>query len=337
MSDVLTVPNVVAAVLFGGVLLYAVFGGADFGGGFWDLVAGGAERGRRPRALIERAIGPVWEANHVWLVFILVVMWTAFSSVFSAIMTTLFVPLSLAALGIVFRGSGFAFRRITVRTQEQRASGAVFAVSSVITPFFFGTIAGGIASGRVPSSGNGDAVTSWVNPTSILGGILAVFVCAYIAAMFLIAEARRRRLDDLETYFRRRAFAAALATGVASIAGIFVLRDDAHRLYTRLLGPGLPFVVLSIACGLAALALVGRASPNTLRLLAIGAVGSVIVGWGVAQYPEMLGTHLSITAASSPRATMVAVLVVSVAAALLVIPSLALLYVLQQRGRLEEA
>jgi cytochrome d ubiquinol oxidase subunit II len=160
----------------------------------------------------------------------------------------------------------------------------------------------------VPASGNGDAVTSWLNPTSILGGTLAVFVCAYIAAMFLIEEARMRRLDDLEAYFRRRAFAAAFAAGAVSIAGIFVLRADADRLCARLLGPGLPFVILSIACGAAALALVHRASPNVLRLLALGAVGSVIVGWGVAQYPEMLGTHLSIAAASSPRSTMLALL-----------------------------
>jgi cytochrome bd ubiquinol oxidase subunit II len=337
VSGMLTVSNVVAAVLFAGVLLYAVFGGADFGGGFWDLTAGGAEPGRRPRGLIDRAIGPVWEANHVWLIFVLVVTWTAFSPAFSAIMTTLFVPLSLAGLGIVLRGSGFAFRKVSVRTNEQRAAGAAFAVSSVITPFFFGTIAGGIASGRVPASGNGNAVTSWLNPTSILGGTLAVFVCAYIAAMFLIAEARMRRLDDLETYFRRRALAAAFGAGTVSIAGIFVLRADADRLYARLLGPGLAFVILSIACGAGALALVHHASPNVLRLLAIGAAGSVIVGWGVAQYPQMLGTHLSIAAASSPRSTMVAVLVVSVAAALLCVPSLALLYALQQRGQLEEA
>ncbi|MGZ4137419.1 MAG: cytochrome d ubiquinol oxidase subunit II [Actinomycetota bacterium] len=336
MSDVLTLQNVVAAVLFGGILLYAVFGGADYGGGFWDLFAGGAERGRRPRALIDRAIGPVWEANHVWLIFVLVVTWTAFSIAFFAIMTTLFVPLALAGLGIVLRGSGFAFRRVVVRTPEQRATGAAFALSSVITPFFFGTIAGGIASGRVPAAGDGDAMTSWVNPTSILGGALAVFVCAYVAAMFLIAEARMRHVDDLEAYFRRRAFVAAFVTGALAIAGIFVLRSDAHRLYTRLIGPGLPFVVLSVVCGLAALVLVRRASPQILRALAVAAVGAVIVGWGIAQYPEMLGTHLTIAAAASPRPTLVATVVVSVVAAILCVPSLALLYVLQQRGRLEE-
>src|SRR4051812_6073524 len=181
--------DVAAVILFAGVVAYAVLAGADFGAGFWDLTAGGAERGRRPRGLIDRSIGPVWEANHVWLIFCLVVLWTAFSSAFAAIMTTLFVPLGLAAFGIVLRGSGFAFRKVAVRTSAQRAAGATFAISSVVTPFFLGTIAGGIASGRVPSAGSGDPLKSWLNPTSILGGTLAVVVCAYLAAVFLTSEA----------------------------------------------------------------------------------------------------------------------------------------------------
>ena len=137
-------------VVFYGVVVYAVFGGADFGAGFWDLTAGGLQRGRRPRELIDRSLGPVWEANHVWLIYCLVVLWTAFPRAFAAIMSTLYVPLGLAALGIVLRGSGFAFRKITIGTVQQRATGAAFAASSVITPYFFGTVAGGIASGRVP-------------------------------------------------------------------------------------------------------------------------------------------------------------------------------------------
>jgi cytochrome bd ubiquinol oxidase subunit II len=330
------VSTLVAVALFVGVLLYAVFGGADFGAGFWDLTAGGAEKGRRPRGLIDRSIGPVWEANHVWLIYSLVVTWTAFSGAFAAIMSTLYIPLGLAALGIVIRGSGFAFRKVSVRTSEQRLTGAAFATSSVVTPFFFGAVAGGIASGRVPSAGGGDALGSWVNPTSILGGFLAVFVCAYLAAIFLIAEARARRANDLEAWFRRRALVAAVVTGGLSVGGIFILRADAHRLYERLLGPGLPFVLASVACGGAALLLLRRASPLLLRALAFGAVAAVVLGWGVAQYPYMLGTHLSIDAAAAPNPTLVGILVVFAMAAVLVIPSLVLLYLLQQRGALEE-
>jgi len=277
----------------------------------------------------------VWEANHVWLVFCLVVMWTAFSGAFAAIMTTLYLPLGLAALGIVLRGSGFAFRKVSVRTPEQRANGAAFALSSVITPFCFGTVAGGIASGRVPTAGNGDAISSWINPTSLLGGSLAVLVCAYLAAVFLIAEARARRSPDLEAWFRRRGSIAAVATGAVAVGGIFVLRHDAHRLFDRLVGPGLPFVLASAAAGLAAIALLAKASPAVLRVLAVTAVVSIVAGWGVAQYPYVLGTHLTIAAAAAPRPTLISVLVVTGMAAVLVVPSLAALYVLQQRGALE--
>ena len=207
--------DLVAVILFTGVVFYAVFGGADFGAGFWDLTAGGAERGRAPRGLIDAAIGPVWEANHVWLIYCLVVLWTAFPGAFAAITSTLYVPLWLAAFGIVLRGSGFAFRAVATRTAEQRVAGAAFALSSVITPFFFGAVAGGIASGRVPSEGGGDAVTSWLNPTSVLGGVLAVTVCAYLAAVFLTAEARARDDAELEGWFRRR----ALGSADAALAG----------------------------------------------------------------------------------------------------------------------
>ena len=142
--------DAVAAVLWFGVTLYAVFGGADFGSGFWALVAGGGERGRRARALIDWAIGPVWEANHVWLIFMLVTLWTAFPEAFGSVMSTLFIPLSLAALGIVLRGAGFAFHRVAARSSARRLAEAAFAISSVLTPFFMGTVVGAVASGRVP-------------------------------------------------------------------------------------------------------------------------------------------------------------------------------------------
>src|SRR5436189_5535286 len=132
--------DLVAVILFFGVTTYALFGGADFGAGFWDLVAGGAERGARPRALIQHSIGPVWEANHVWLIFCLVVLWTAFPEAFASITLTLFVPLTLAALGIVLRGSSFAFRKAVLRTRDQRNFGAAFALASVIVPYCMGSV-----------------------------------------------------------------------------------------------------------------------------------------------------------------------------------------------------
>jgi cytochrome bd ubiquinol oxidase subunit II len=323
-----------AAVLFAGVLAYAVLGGADYGAGFWDLTAGGAERGRRPRRLVDEALAAVWEANHVWLIFCLVMLWTAFSPAFAAIMTTLYIPLGLAALGIVVRGSGFAFRKVLVRTQQQRVAGAAFASSSVVVPFFLGTVVGGIASGRVPTSGYGDPIRSWVNPTSLLGGALAVSGCAFLAAVFLVAEARNRDEGDLEGYFRRRAVAIAAVTGAVALSGIAILHADAPHLFSGLLGWGLPCLLASAVCGLAALVLLPRAAPALLRVLAVGAIAAVVLGWGVAQYPHLLGTHLTAQQAAAPLPTLVTLIVVATAALVLVVPAMVLLFVLQQRRRL---
>jgi cytochrome bd ubiquinol oxidase subunit II len=329
------VSTVAAVVLFTGVIAYAVLGGADYGAGFWDLTAGGAQRGRRPRHLVDESLAPVWEANHVWLVFCLVMLWTGFPAAFAAIMTTLYVPLGLAALGIVLRGAGFAFRKVMVRTDQQRVTGAAFALSSVVVPYFLGAVAGGIASGRVPPGGQGDPLTSWVNPTSVLGGVLAVLVCAYTAAVFLTAEARRHEDADLEAWFRRRSLATAVVTGAVALAGLFVLRADAPRLLDGLLSRALPLVVLSGVCGLTALLLLRRAAPRVVQILAVGAVAAVVGGWGVAQYPDLLGTHTTIAEAAAPAPTLWALTIVAAAALAIVVPAMALLFVLAQRGSLD--
>jgi cytochrome bd ubiquinol oxidase subunit II len=329
--------DAVAAVLWVGVTLYAVFGGADFGAGFWALLAGSGERGKRPRELIAWAIGPVWEANHVWLIFVLVVLWTAFSSAFGSIMSTLFIPLSLAALGIVLRGSGFAFHRVVGGRTERRLWEAAFAISSVLTPFFMGTVVGAIASGRVPiGNAKGDVVTSWLNPASLLIGALFVATGAYLAAVFLVSDARRFGDPDLERSFANRALGAALGAGAVALAGIFVLRADARYVYDGLTSEGLPLVLLSAVCGLGALALLWRGARRGVRPLAVGAVVAVIWGWGVAQYPYLLPEKLKIADGAGASGTLTAVLVVFGAAVVLVLPAIGLLFTLGQRSVLEE-
>ncbi len=332
----MTSVDLTAIVLWLGVTAYAVFGGADFGGGFWDLLAGGTERGLRPRALIADAIGPVWEANHTWLIFDLVILWTAFPAAFAAVMSTLFVPLSLAAFGIVLRGAAFAFRPVASGLPARRAAGAVFAASSVVTPFFLGTAAGAIVSGRVvPGDGPHDLFGSWLNPTSVVVGALAVATCAYLAAVFLVADARRLAEADMAAYFLRRATAAAIAAGALSMAGIVVLALDVPTYPDRLAGAGALFVVAAVVLGTVALVRLWRRSVAGARVLAIGAVVAVVWGWGVAQYPDILPGALSLTDAAAPSGSQDALLVVFVVAALVIAPSLALLYTLDQRSRLE--
>jgi len=331
------VSTAVAVVLLLAVVAYAVFGGADFGAGFWDLTAGGPERGQRPRDLIEHSIGPVWEANHVWLIFIFVVLWTSFSEAYASITLTLFVPLTIAALGIVLRGASFAFRKSVVTLRNRRVFGAAFAASSVLVPYCMGAIAGGIASGRVPPGGQaGDPLHSWVNPTSVLGGLLAVAAVAYLAAVYLVWDARRTGDVLMAEYFRRRAVIAAAVVGIIGFIGIFVLRADATYLFRGFTSRALPLVILSALCGVGALVLLVRNAHRGARLLAVVAVASVIVGWGVAQWPYVLPASLTFSAAAAPTGTLAAVLVVVLLGAAIVGPGFILLFVLDQKGLLPE-
>lgn len=332
----MTAADAVAAILWVGVTLYAVFGGADFGAGFWDLVAGGARRGAPARGRIEHSIGPVWEANHVWLIFILVVSWTAFPQAFSAVMTTLYIPLALAAVGIVLRGAGFAFRKSVDDLRAQRAAGAAFAASSVVTPFFMGTAVGAIASGRVPGAGDGDPIGSWTGASSLLIGAMFVAAGAYLAAVFLVEDSRRAADRDLERYFARRAIGAATGAGAAALGGILVMRSDNRLLYEGLIAEGLPLVIASAAFGTAVLAILVRGARRGLRPLAAGAVVAVIWGWGAAQYPYLIPKTLTVAGAAGADASLTAVLVVFGAAVLLVLPSLGLLYWLAGRRLLED-
>jgi cytochrome d ubiquinol oxidase subunit II len=330
--------DAVAGVLLIGATAYAVFGGADFGAGFWSLVAGGRERGGRERELIDWAIGPVWETNHVWLIFVLVVLWTAFSTAFAAIFSTLFIPLSLAALGIVLRGAGFAFHHTARRLKGRELAERLFGLSSLLTPFFMGTVVGAIAAGRVPlGNAAGDPITSWLNPLSLSVGALFLATSAYLSAVFLVSDARRAGAPDLEHYFTARAIGAALVAGVAAVAGIFALHADARYVYDRLTHEALPLVILSALCGLVVLELLRRRALRGARPLAVGAVVAVISAWGVAQYPYLLPENLTIADGAAPSATLTSVLIVFGVAVVLVLPAIALLFTLAQRSLIEES
>jgi cytochrome d ubiquinol oxidase subunit II len=331
----MTLAELVLSIMFVGLIAYGLFGGADFGAGIWDLLAGGTRGGARQRGLIERSIAPIWEANHVWLIFVLVVLWTAFPGAFAAVVSTLYIPLTLAAFGMIARGAAFAFRKSITTPGMRRFLGASFALSSLVTPYFLGAVVGGVASGRVPPGiAAGDVVTSWVNPTSVLGGVLAVLVCAYLAAVFLCADARREGAVDLADQFRLRALGTATVTGLVGLAGLFVLRADAPLLFDGLTGRAAPVVVLSVAAGLAALVLLALRRYVAARATSALAVTAILVGWAVAQYPYLLLPELTIEEAAAGRPTLVAVLVALVAGAVFLIPALLYLYVLFQRGSL---
>ena len=328
----MTRADLLLGILWLGLTLYTLLGGADYGAGVWHLLTRGP-RGAARRNLIEYTIAPVWEANHVWLIFVIVLFWTAFPPAFAAFSSTLYIPLTLAALGVIGRGAAFAFRKATDVDWQQRAYGLVFGISSVLTPFVLGMVAGGVASGRVPPGiGAGNTVTSWLNPTSGYCGLLAVGSCAYLAGVYLSGDAARRRAADMAEGFRRRALVAAVAVGAVALAGLLALRRDAPQLVHGLAGRGLPFVLLSIVAGLASVALLVWRRYVPARVTAAVTVAALLWGWGASQYPVLLYPDLTVARAAAQPTVLAAALGALAVSAVLLFPALGWLLLLFQRG-----
>jgi cytochrome d ubiquinol oxidase subunit II len=327
------VPLVFALI---GLVFYTVLGGADFGAGFWELGAGRGPRSRRIHEHAHRAMGPVWEANHVWLIFALTVTWTAYPGVFASIASTLAIPLFIAALGIIMRGTTYALRSTEAASRLSGVFDALFSVSSILTPLALGMAVGGIVSRRVPA-GNaaGDQLTSWLNPTSAVVGVLAVATAAYLAAVFLAGDARRIGDTELENAFRRRALLAGVGAGVLALSALGVLAADASWIFHRLVhGRALPALVVSLLAGAATLYLVWRRRYEPSRYSSSLAVGAVVAGWALAQLPVLL-PGVTVEEAAAPHDTLVVLTVAIVAGGALVFPALALLFRLVLTGRFE--
>jgi cytochrome d ubiquinol oxidase subunit II len=319
-----------------GLVAYAVFGGADFGAGLWDLTAGGAQRGARLRGLVKRSMGPVWEANHVWLIFILVIFWTCFPRAFGPVMETLYIPMFLAGLGVILRGAAFALRGEAATISEARALGAVFAFASLLVPFFLGVTLGAVAAGEVPADGDGDAFASWTGAVPLTIGVLAIATGASIAAAFLAADAKRADLPDLEEAFRRRALGAGVVAGALALGGLLVVREDARFLYDGLTsGAGLAMVCVSALAGLATVAVTWARRFAVARVTSAAAVAAIVVGWALAQEPDFLPGELTVDQAAAGDTTLTAVLICVAAGLVVLVPSLTLLYRLVLRGQLD--
>lgn len=334
----MSLANSVIALIIAGLAAYVVLAGADFGAGFWELTSGASSEPERVRNAIHRSVGPVWEANHVWLIFVLVLLWTGFPQGFAAITSTLSLPLFLAAAGIVLRGAAFAFQPHVTDGRGATALRMVFGVSSVLTLFMLGAAIGGVASGRVPAQiGAGDAARSWLNPTSALIGALAVATGAYLAAVYLAADSNRSGDTHLADAFQRRALAAGVVAGGLAIGGLAVVREDSRSLWDGLMSDGLPAVVASSVFGVTTIILVYRRRYGPARLGAAAAVGSLVVGWALAQQPYLLPDALTIAAASAGRPTLLALLVGTAVGGVILVPSLILLFRLTLTDRLSHS
>jgi cytochrome bd ubiquinol oxidase subunit II len=324
-----------------GLGFYVLFGGADFGAGLWQLTAGTGPDANRLRDAAHDVLGPVWEANHVWLIFVLTVTWTAYPVLFGSAASTLSVPLFLAGLGLVVRGAAYALYAGARSSRETRRIDTAFSVSSVLTPFALGAAVGGLASGRVPvGNAAGDLWSSWLNPTSITVGLLAVGIAGFLAAVYLCADAGRVRDQALERDVRVRALVSGVLTGALAVAGLVVVSLDAPRLFAGLVhGAGLAALVVSAVAGIVTLPLVWWRRYTPARLSAALAVAAVVAAWALAQRPFALldraGGGLTIEQAAAPSVTLLAVTIAVLAGAVLLGPSLGLLFWLVLGGRFD--
>jgi cytochrome d ubiquinol oxidase subunit II len=315
--------------------LYTLLGGADLGTGAWQLLAGRGPRAARIRTYVYEAIGPIWEADHVWLIAVLTILWTCYPGAFGDIASTLVVPLFIAGIGIVLRGTAYAMHGATRGPEDHREITTLFGLSSVLTPFALGAAVGAIASGRVPVGDQPGGYLTWLTPTSVLVGVLAVLVGAFLAAVQLTATADRQADWEMSRAFRRRALASGLLAGAVALAGPFVARHDAPDLYTGLLhGDGRAAVVVSALAGAAALGLVLRRRAALARYAAALAIVALVAGWALAQSPELL-PGLTVVQAAAPRSTLIGTIVVVIAGLVVITPCLGVLFWLVLHGRFE--
>lgn len=319
---------ILLTVIMIALTLYAVFGGADFGAGIWEFkTALHATETEKEQKLIYGAIGPVWEANHVWLIFVLVTMFGAFPSAFAGLCRALWFPLLLALMGIVFRGVGFAFHSYAVGAIRQQAAwGAVFAIASTATPFFLGASIGAVASGRLSVTAQGeftgDYFSDWTCPLSLFSAFFAVAICAYLAAVYLTRDARRSGDATLITLWRRRALANGVWLGVLAAAGLILIAIDSPELWRTFRLRAWPLVGASLLAGLFSLWALWTRHFTAAVIGAPLAVASLVWGWGVAQFPAIVPPAITVETAKSPDGVLWTMIGAIAAGSILVIPSL---------------
>jgi len=327
-------PEVIAAVMGAALNAYVLTGGADFGGGVWDLLASGPRRDRQ-RALVADSIAPIWEANHVWLIVVVVVLFTAFPPAFAMLGTVLHIPLTVMLAGIVLRGSAFVFR--SYGTHARSRWGTTFAVASIVTPLQLGAVVGAIATGAVADAaariGSGSFaeifVAPWAAAFPVSTGFFALALFAFLAATYLTVDAED---DALRDDFRARALAAAATVFVCAAAALMFARSAAPRLAIGVAGA----LLIQVATGIAAVTAIAslwRRRFRAARVAAAAQVSLILWGWLLAQYPYVVPTALSIREAAAPAVTLRLLAVGLLVGGAVLVPSLRyLLRVFKQKG-----
>jgi cytochrome d ubiquinol oxidase subunit II len=318
--------DLAALLVLTGIIMYAAFAGADFGGGLWTALASGP-RAHEQREELFHAIGPVWETNHVWIVFVVVVLFGCFPRGFEFLSIALLTPLVFALIGINFRGAAFVFRHFgKYKRSELPATETVFSISSVLTPFFLGmaisALGGGhirIAKGQV----QGELLFSWITPFTIVGGLIGLAICSYITPFYMMV----RTDGELREDFRKRALWAAAILGVLTSIEIPVAFFGSHLFFERMMRPfTLLFIGLSVAGGTSTLVCLWKKAYRPAQLLADVTIAFTITGFAAALYPDMIIGQITYSQAAAPASTILAFLMTFPVGALLLTPSLYLLY-----------
>jgi cytochrome d ubiquinol oxidase subunit II len=317
-------------VLWWGLIAYAVLGGADFGAGVWDLFAVG-RTAERQRDFINHALGPVWEANHVWLIFLIVGLFTMFPGAFEAIVIALHFPLALALIGIVMRGAAFIFRYYAVPGMNTfaRLWGRVFSVSSLLTPFFLGTAAAAVASGHLLGpNGQADAaaIASWTSPFALTIGAMAVTLCATEAGIYLAAEAQKGRETELAEAYRWKALIAGAITAVLGAIGLLLSPTAAPALWDGMLGHGIPLIVITMLVGLATAGALWLKRYALARALVVVETAFILSTWGLSQYPFLIPPSITIDSGANEPNVIRDLLIAFAVGAVILLPSLYYLF-----------
>ncbi|HEU4537601.1 MAG TPA: cytochrome d ubiquinol oxidase subunit II, partial [Polyangiaceae bacterium] len=315
------------ATMLAATVLYFLFGGADFGGGVWDLLAAGPRR-KEQRALIEQAIGPVWEANHVWLILVVVLLFGAFPRAFAALSIALHVPLTLFLLGVVLRGSAFAFRSYDPGDARRRRWGLIFSLASAFAPVTLGACVGAIASGRIRVRDGvveGGFFAPWLAPFPLVAGLFALSLCAFVAATYLAREAHDRPLQD---DFRRRALAAGAAVGLLALVAFLLSPAGAPRVYEGLTARSWtwPFHGLTALAAGGAFWALWRRHYGLARVAVSAQTGLILLGWTLSHYPYLVVPDVTLANAAANPKTLNAVAIALAAGAPVLLPSLYLLF-----------
>ena len=317
---------IILSIMFTALGFYAVLGGADFGAGVWEFTTC-LEDEPDDKKLIADAIGPVWEANHVWLIFVLIIIFNGFPVAFAAISRALWIPLLLALMGIVFRGAGFIIRAYAVGADWLREiAGTMFAFASTFTPFFMGMSIGAISSGELPVEANGrysgNQLTDWLTPLSLYSGILAVGMCSYLAAVYLTREASLKDNPTLLRTWRSRALAAGIWIGILAWLGLIMCRLEAPALWSGLIARGWPLIGLSMLSGGGSLIALRNHRFQLANVLAATAVATVLLGWGLGTYPNLVPPHITIESSKAPDVVLWAMAICILGGSTILFPAL---------------